>query len=99
LFSYFIIFSLVALSSWDQIDQASISENHNLQKHKFLAWESRGRLIDAEIEALRLFKLRKMRMCGDLYEDDGTNISDSLFALQVLINLKNPFKFFLLRMI
>nr|CAD2197390.1 unnamed protein product [Meloidogyne enterolobii] len=73
---------LVALSSWDQIDQASISENHNLQKHKFLAWESRGRLIDAEIEALRLFKLRKMRMCGDLYEDDGTNISDSLFALQ-----------------
>ncbi|KAL7080455.1 hypothetical protein ACQ4LE_000052, partial [Meloidogyne hapla] len=73
---------MVALSSWDQLDQSNIDETHHLQKHKFLGWENRGRLIDAEIEALRLFKLRKLRMNGDIYEDDGTNISETLFALQ-----------------
>jgi hypothetical protein len=81
---FFFIFRVVDLSSWDQLDQINIDNTLQVQKYKFFGWENRGRLFDAELEALRLFKLRKQRMSGELYEDDGTNISETLFTLQVI---------------
>ena len=91
----FEIHRVIALSSWDQIGASNLNFIEPSVEHKFLPWEQRGRLVDAEAEILRLFELRQRK---EFAVPGRMNTSEALFALQVCKIIKINFFKLTLRM-